>query len=117
MKKLKLHTAHPRCNPLARLLEQLSGQWTLYILCVLDAEGSLRFGKLRSKVDGISTKVLTERLRMLEEVGIIHRHHEPTIPPKVSYSLTNRGKQLSEPLDYLCELASRWYCDENEIAD
>lgn len=112
MDKLKLHTAQPKCNPLATLLSQLSGQWTLYILCVLDASGSLRFGELRIKVDGISTKVLTERLRMLESIGIIHRHHEPTIPPKVTYSLTNRGKELSGALENLCELASRWYGTE-----
>lgn len=117
MKKPKIRTAEPKCNPLAKLLEQLSGQWTLYILCILDAEGSLRFGELRSKVDGISTKVLTERLRMLEEVGIINRYHEPTIPPKVSYSLTSHGKELSEPLDNLCELASRWYGDEKAMED
>lgn len=46
---------------------------------------------------------------MLEDVGIIHRHHEPTIPPQVTYSLTDRGKELSGALDQLCELASRWY--------
>ena len=112
MKKLPLHTAEPRCNALATLLSQISGQWTLYILCILDANGSLRFGELKSKVDGISTKVLTERLRMLEAGGIIDRHHEPTIPPKVTYSLTDRGKELSEPLEHLCQLASRWYGNE-----
>ncbi|MBE9215220.1 winged helix-turn-helix transcriptional regulator [Plectonema cf. radiosum LEGE 06105] len=117
MKKLKVHTAQPSCNPLAKLFEQLSGQWTLYILCVLDTDGSLRFGELRSKVEGISTKVLTERLRMLEAAGIIHRYHEPTIPPKVTYSLTNHGKELSESMEHLCELASRWYGDEKEMAD
>lgn len=112
-----MHTAEPKCNPLATLLNQLSGQWTLYILCVLDANGSLRFGELGANVDGISTKVLTERLRMLEAAGIIHRHHEPTIPPQVTYSLTNRGKELSGALDQLCELASRWYGTEEETAD
>lgn len=104
-----MHTAEPKCDPLATLINQLSGQWTLYILCVLDTNGSLRFGELRSKVDGISTKVLTERLRMLEIATLIHRHYEPTIPPKVSYSLTERGKELSQPLEHLCEIASRWY--------
>ncbi|MBF2088847.1 MAG: helix-turn-helix transcriptional regulator [Synechococcales cyanobacterium K44_A2020_017] len=102
---------------MATLLNQLSGQWTLYILCVLDANISLRFGGLRSKVDGISTKVLTERLRMLEAAGIIYRHHKPTIPPQVTYSLTNHGKELSGALDQLCELASRWYDTEEEMAD
>lgn len=117
MKKLTLHIAEPKCSSLATLLDQLSGQWTLYILCVLDTNGSLRFGELKSKVNGISTKVLTERLRMLEAAGIIHRHHEPTIPPRVTYSLTDRGKELSGVLDQLCKLASRWYGTEEEMAN
>lgn len=116
MKKLTARIAEPKCSPLAILLSQLSGQWTLYILCILEANGSLRFGELRCKVDGISTKVLTERLRMLEDVGIVHRHHEPTIPPQVTYTLTARGKELSGALDHLCELASRWYGTEEETA-
>jgi len=117
LKKLPPHLVQPKCNPLATLLNQLSGQWTLYFLCILDTNSSLRFGELRTLVDGISTKVLTERLRMLEAAGIIHRHHALTIPPQVTYSLTNRGKELSGALDQLCELASRWYGTEEETAD
>lgn len=114
MKKASTHTAEPKCDPLAMLLSQLSGQWTLYILCVLESKVFLRFGELRAEVNGISTKVLTDRLRMLEANGIVHRHHEPTIPPKVTYSLTERGKELSGALDQLSNLASRWYGSGNE---
>lgn len=98
-----------KCCPLEILLKQLSGQWTLYILWVLDTNGALRFGELRRKIDGISTKVLTDRLRMLESIDMIHRHHKPTIPPQVTYSMTKRGKELSVELDNLYELAVRWY--------
>ncbi|WP_242025833.1 winged helix-turn-helix transcriptional regulator [Leptolyngbya sp. FACHB-36] len=59
----------PKCCPLELLLSQ-SGQWTLYILWILCTNGALRFGELRRKVDGISTKVLTERRRLLD----IHRN-------------------------------------------
>jgi DNA-binding HxlR family transcriptional regulator len=100
-------------TPLEKLLKQISGQWTIYILSALDTNGILRFGELRRKVDGISTKVLTERLRMLEDIGIIHRNYEPTIPPKVTYMLTERGKELSKPLYQLCDLASCWYGDRS----
>ena len=99
----------PDSKPLEKLLRQISGQWTMYILWVLDTEDCLRFGELHRKVEGISTKVLTERLRMLEEIDILHRHYEPTIPPQVRYKLTERGKELSQPLYQLCDLASRWY--------
>lgn len=100
--------------PLEILLNQLSGHWTLYILWIIDTNGALRFGELRRKVEGISTKVLTTRLRMLESIGIVNRDHEPTIPPKVTYSLTERGKELSEALDCLDELAVRWYGNDEK---
>lgn len=98
--------------PLEKLLNQISGRWTMYILWILDTNGLMRFGELRRKADGISSKVLTQRLRMLEENAIVHRRYESTIPPQVSYELTERGKELSKPLYDLCDLASRWYGDE-----
>jgi DNA-binding HxlR family transcriptional regulator len=79
---------------------------------VLCTNSSLRFGELRRKIDGISTKVLTERLRLLESIGIIYRHYEPTIPPQVTYGLTERGHELFEVLDRLYDLALRWYGSE-----
>jgi DNA-binding HxlR family transcriptional regulator len=102
-----------KSSPLETLLSQISGHWTLYILWTLDTSGPLRFGELRRKVDGISTKVLTERLRMLESIGIVHRDYAPTIPPQVTYKLTDRGKELSGALEHLCDLASRWYGAED----
>jgi DNA-binding HxlR family transcriptional regulator len=53
--------------------------------------------------------VLTERLQMLESLGIIDRDYKPAIPPQVTYELTDRGKELSKPLYHLCDLASDWY--------
>jgi DNA-binding HxlR family transcriptional regulator len=111
-KKLPVSMPESECEPLEKLLNQISGQWTMYILWVLDTNEAMRFGELRRKVDGISPKVLTQRLRMLEEIGIISRSYESTIPPQVSYELTERGKELSKPLYDLCDLASRWYGDE-----
>jgi DNA-binding HxlR family transcriptional regulator len=102
--------------PLAILLSQLSGQWTLYILWVLNTNGSLRFGKLRHEVDGISTKVLTDRLRMLEALQLIHRHHNPTIPPQVTYTLTQRGEELALALNPLNNLAKHWFETNGETA-
>ncbi|MBW4637092.1 MAG: helix-turn-helix transcriptional regulator [Gloeocapsa sp. UFS-A4-WI-NPMV-4B04] len=106
-----------KCCPLEILLSQISGQWTQYILWVLATNGSLRFGELKRNVNGISTKVLTERLRMLESLGIVFRHYEPTIPPQVTYGLTVRGGELSEALNHLYNLAVRWYgSDEKTTA-
>ena len=81
----------------------------MYILWILDNNGSLRFGELGRKVEGISTKILTERLRKLEAMGVVYRNYKATIPPEVTYGLTERGQELSRTLDPLCKLASRWY--------
>jgi DNA-binding HxlR family transcriptional regulator len=64
---------------------------------------------LLREINGISTKVLTERLRLLEAEGIVYREYKSTIPPEVSYSLTTRGTELTEIIGPLNELAKRWY--------
>jgi DNA-binding HxlR family transcriptional regulator len=97
-----------KSNPLEKLLDRLSGPWTMYILCILDSNGDLR-----RQVAGISPKVLTERLRMLEEIGVVERHYKPTIPPQVTYELTVRGRELAKPLYQLYHLALKWYGDES----
>ena len=63
------------------LLELLTRPWTLHILWVLSHNGEMRFGVLRRQVEGISARVLTDRLRMLEGAGFVFRHYEQTIPP------------------------------------
>ncbi len=94
--------------PLHGLVSILSGPWTIYILWLMRTHGDMRFGQLKKQMPPISAKVLTERLRMLEDVGILSRHQEKTIPPKVTYSLTDRGKELEKVLDALDTLALKW---------
>jgi len=98
--------------PMDSLLRLLMGPWTTYLLWVLRCHGPLRFGALKRKVPGISSKVLTERLRMLERAGVIYRDHKPTIPPQVSYGLTARGEDLGGVLNALDEIARRWRAEE-----
>lgn len=95
--------------PVSILVSLLSGPWTLYILWVLCAKSPIRFGALHREIKGISTKVLTERLRMLEAEGILDRDYQPTIPPQVTYSLTERGQELVGIISQLDALAQRWY--------
>lgn len=94
--------------PLHGLVTILGGSWTTYILWLLCRRGAQRFGQLKKQMPGISAKVLTERLRLLEQLGILDRHHEATIPPKVTYSLTLRGRELETALDALDAVALRW---------
>ena len=94
--------------PLDALLRVLSGPWTIYILWRLHKNGETRFGELKRQIPGISSKMLTERLRSLEKAEIINRHHEPTVPPKVFYELTKEGRELTTILDQINTLAYRW---------
>lgn len=94
--------------PLHGLVTILSGPWTTYILWLLCRHGAMRFGQLKKQTPGISAKVLTERLRMLENVGIVDRHQELTVPPKVTYTLTARGRELEVAIDALDALALKW---------
>jgi DNA-binding HxlR family transcriptional regulator len=87
---------HADC-PIATLTNMLSGPWTVYLIWVLRYKSPIRFGVLQREISGISTKVLTERLRMLEAEGIVYREYKPTIPPEVTYGLTTRGKESIEP--------------------
>ncbi len=103
--------------PMDSLLRLLMGPWTTYLLWVLRCRGPLRFGALKREVPGISSKVLTERLRMLERAGVIYRDHKPTIPPQVTYGLTARGEDLGTVLDALNDIARRWRAEEEAAAD
>jgi DNA-binding HxlR family transcriptional regulator len=80
----------------------------MHILWVLSHNGPMRFGVLRRNIDGISARVLTERLRTLEGAGFIFRHYEQTIPPAVTYGITTRMKDIEKVLAQLESLARKW---------
>jgi DNA-binding HxlR family transcriptional regulator len=86
----------------------------MHILWVLSSAGPTRFGALRRHIDGISSRLLTERLRDLEEKGFIYRHYEPTIPPAVTYGLTERMQEISEALEKLDALAHKWQDEDTK---
>lgn len=79
--------------PVGRTLELLEGKWTLLILNELFS-GVKRFGELRRSLHPISKKILTERLRVLEERGVVKRTIYSEIPPHVEYQLTEHGQRL-----------------------
>ncbi len=81
----------PNACPMDSILRLLAGPWTTYIVWILSERGKQRFGTLKRQVGGISTRMLTARLRLLEESGLVLRHVVQTTPPQVSYELTARG--------------------------
>ncbi|MBP2625350.1 MAG: putative transcriptional regulator [Firmicutes bacterium] len=78
----------------------IKGKWKAVILCHL-SQGPKRFLELQRITHGVSQKILTERLRDLEEDGLIERIISPEIPPKVEYILTAKGEDLCPALDLI----------------
>ena len=109
MRRERVPAADNNHEPLAKLLGILSSPWTMLLLHRLHVEGPRRFGELRRRLGKISTKTLTERLRMLEAEGWIHRHYEPTVPPQVTYSLADRVLELDAVMQELDRIAERWF--------
>jgi DNA-binding HxlR family transcriptional regulator len=80
----------------------------MHILWSLSTNGPMRFGTLRKNVAGISARVLTERLRTLEEARFLYRNYEQTIPPTVTYGITERMRDIEKVLSQLEALARKW---------
>ena len=96
-------------EPLAKLLGILASPWTMLLLHRLHVEGPKRFGELKRRLGPISTKTLTERLRMLEAEGWVSRDYKPTVPPQVTYAITKRVLELDGVMTELDRIAERWY--------
>jgi DNA-binding HxlR family transcriptional regulator len=79
--------------PVTACAEILSGKWTILLIRDL-AEGRSRFCELERSLEGISPRTLSLRLRALEEQGIVERRTFPEVPPRVEYSLTEKGQGL-----------------------
>ena len=82
-----------RC-PAERTLDVIGGRWKVPILWHL-LQGTLRFSELRRALPGVTQKMLTQQLRELERAGVVRRRVYPQVPPKVEYSLTDRGRASS----------------------
>ncbi len=82
----------PTC-PVCATADIICGKWTILVIRDL-AEGRCRFCELERSLAGISPRTLSLRLRALEEQGIVARHTYPEVPPRVEYSLTEKGEAL-----------------------
>ena len=80
--------------PLGQALSMIGGKWKLRIVCSLYVDGTMRYHDLVRKTKGITSAMLSSSLKDLEADGLITRKQYETIPPKVEYSLTERGRQL-----------------------
>ena len=88
---------------IAYTLSIIGGRWKINILSFLLNEGRLRYSELRSKLTGISERMLIAKLKEMEADGLIHRIVYPQVPPKVEYELTERGRSFEQILNLMDE--------------
>ncbi|WP_223555743.1 MULTISPECIES: winged helix-turn-helix transcriptional regulator [Lysinibacillus] len=80
--------------PIAKTLDVIGTKWTFLIIRDLLIEGTMRFSDLLKSMNGISPKTLSLRLKTLENHGILEKKVFPEVPPRVEYTLTEKGKSL-----------------------
>jgi len=96
--------------PLDYTLNLIGTKWKPLILFHL-LDGPLRSGVLQKKISGVSNKMFTQTVRELEQDGLIARKVFPVVPPKVEYSLTNKGKSLEDILRSMDKWGAAFYED------
>jgi DNA-binding HxlR family transcriptional regulator len=84
----------------------LGAKWTLPIICRLSI-GPLRFGELRQSLGGVSSRILSDRLQVLEKEGIVKRISYREVPPRVVYELTEEGRGVRPILEALATWGKR----------
>ena len=90
--------------PTRQVINRIGDRWSLLVLSALEG-GTLRFQELRRAVDGVSQKMLTQTVRLLERDGLIRREVFPSVPPREEYSLPPLGQSLSGRVAALREWA------------
>jgi len=91
----------------AAAAEIIGAKWTALLVHDL-SEGPRRFSELEHSCAGISPRTLAERLRALEQEGIVERHSYPESPPRVEYELTDKGESLLPIIDAMREFGHAW---------
>jgi DNA-binding HxlR family transcriptional regulator len=113
LEKMKMCEKRNRPFPIEYTLSIIGGQWKLMILYYLTINNVMRYGELKKSLTGITHKMLSMRLKEMEEQEIIVRVQYNQIPPKVEYSLSEKGKSLYPILQTLHE----WGLKNSEQAD
>ena len=96
--------------PIRNVVAQIGDKWSILILFAL-VDGPDRFNSLKSRIEGISQRMLTQTLRDLERDGFVLRTVYPQVPVKVEYELTDLGKGLSASVWGLVSWADNHHAD------
>lgn len=101
-----------RC-PLEYGLKIFGGKWDSRIICVLNEKKTLRYSELRKEMVNITDAVLASTLKKLIKNNIVQRHSFDEIPPRVEYSLTEKGKTVVPILQSICKWSDIYYNDKD----
>ncbi|MCL8026109.1 winged helix-turn-helix transcriptional regulator [Nocardioides bruguierae] len=99
-----------QCRRAREVLEFVGRRWTSGVMLAL-GRGATRFGEVQRMVDGISPRLLSVRLRELEEHGLVERVVTPTTPVSVGYHLSAQGRELLASMQPLVRYGQRWEPD------
>ncbi|MBM6731389.1 winged helix-turn-helix transcriptional regulator [Megasphaera stantonii] len=102
-----------RC-PLEYVLDVFGGKWKSRIICVLAAMETLRYGELRKEMSNITDAVLASTLKELIADEMVTRKSYDEIPPRVEYSLTEKGRSVVPILQSICHWAGVFYKEDTE---
>src|ERR1700730_2777054 len=97
-------------HPVGRAMRLLGDVWTLLIVYTL-LSGTKRFGELLESMGNVSPKTLSQRLKMLEEIGFVQRQAYLEIPPRVEYRLTEKGLALVDIMEAIKQFGERYLSD------
>ena len=96
------------CKVIHAAWNEITKVWTLPVIHALGLKEPARFNELKRRIEGISATSLAERLTELDRFGVVARKVYPETPPRVEYSLTQKGMELKEVLEELADWARRW---------
>lgn len=102
-----------RC-PLEYGLDIFGGKWESRVICVLASKQTLRYSELRKELSNITDAVLANTLKSLIENKMINRKSYDEIPPKVEYSLTDKGLSVVPILQSICQWAGVYHIEDND---
>ena len=89
-------------KPFAYAMSLIGGKWKMHILFWLWHKEVLRYSELKRSLENVTHKMLSNQLKELERDGLLIRKEYPQVPPKVEYSLSDRGKSLMPILSEIC---------------
>ena len=107
MKEYKGTVADSQDTSFGYTLSIINGKWKLLIIFYLSKHGTVRYNELQRMIGKITYKTLSSTLKEMESDGLVHREEYPQIPPKVEYSLTEKGQTLWPIIQNMCQWGDR----------